>query len=93
MSITVSFDEVLGCSRSRLGVPLLATHYASSGWSDGAVALVASRRRNAGGPRLPRSFDGPQRYFDTIYSDAYCKRARTARRTTSTEPDEIAPYI
>ncbi|QIV79790.1 PLP-dependent cysteine synthase family protein [Mycolicibacterium frederiksbergense] len=56
---------------------LASTHYASGGWSVGAVALVAGWAARV----LPRDTtiaavfpDGPQRYFDTVYNDEYCRR-------------------
>ena len=55
---------------------LAATHYASGGWSVGAVALVAgwAARTFPLGTRIAAVFpDGPQRYFDTIYNDDYCR--------------------
>ncbi|HGM2514557.1 TPA: S-sulfocysteine synthase CysK2, partial [Neisseria gonorrhoeae] len=54
---------------------LAATHYASGGWSVGAVALVAgwAARNLPADTTIAAVFpDGPQRYFDTIYNDAYC---------------------
>jgi cysteine synthase A len=55
---------------------LAATHYASGGWSVGAVALVAGwvARTNSSGATIAAVFpDGPQRYFDTVYNDNYCR--------------------
>ncbi|MFC4128674.1 PLP-dependent cysteine synthase family protein [Nocardia rhizosphaerae] len=55
---------------------LAATHYATGGWSVGAVALVAGwvARRTDPGTRIVAIFpDGPHRYFDTVYNDAYCR--------------------
>ncbi|WP_378740393.1 PLP-dependent cysteine synthase family protein [Nocardia brasiliensis] len=54
---------------------LAATHHASGGWSVGAVALVAGwvARTYDADARIAAVFpDGPQRYFDTVYNDAYC---------------------
>ncbi|WP_026256734.1 PLP-dependent cysteine synthase family protein [Mycobacterium sp. 155] len=54
---------------------LAATHYATGGWSVGAVALVAgwAAQTHARGATVAAIFpDGPQRYFDTIYNDDYC---------------------
>ena len=56
---------------------LAATHYASGGWSVGAVALVAGwvARNSPAGATVAAIFpDGPQRYFDTIYNDDYCRQ-------------------
>lgn len=55
---------------------LAATHHASGGWSVGAVALVAgwAARTMAADTTIAAVFpDGPQRYFDTIYNDDYCR--------------------
>ncbi|MCV7237405.1 PLP-dependent cysteine synthase family protein [Mycolicibacterium celeriflavum] len=55
---------------------LAATHYASGGWSVGAVALVAgwAAHRYPAGVTIAAIFpDGPQRYFDTIYNDDFCR--------------------
>ncbi len=55
---------------------LAATHYASGGWSVGAVALVAAwvARTTPSGATIAAVFpDGPQRYFDTVYNDDYCR--------------------
>ncbi|MGO4616098.1 PLP-dependent cysteine synthase family protein [Nocardia sp. 2YAB30] len=55
---------------------LAATHHASGGWSVGAVALVAGwlARTNDPDVRIVAIFpDGPLRYFDTVYSDEYCR--------------------
>ena len=55
---------------------LAATHYASGGWSVGAVALVAgwAARTMAADATIAAVFpDGPQRYFDTVYNDDYCR--------------------
>nr|WP_051180290.1 PLP-dependent cysteine synthase family protein [Nocardia concava] len=54
---------------------LAATRYATGGWSVGAVALVAGWAAGMApaGTRVATVFpDGPQRYFDTVYNDAYC---------------------
>ena len=56
---------------------LAATHYATGGWSVGAVALVAGwvARTNPPNATIAAVFpDGPQRYFDTVYNDDYCSR-------------------
>ncbi|QHC24838.1 PLP-dependent cysteine synthase family protein [Streptomyces sp. GS7] len=54
---------------------LAASHYATGGWSVGAVALVAGwlSRTLPPGARIAAVFpDGPQRYLSTVYDDAYC---------------------
>ena len=56
---------------------LAASQFASGGWSVGAVALVAgwAARTHPKGTRIAAVFpDGPQRYFDTIYNDDYCRQ-------------------
>lgn len=56
---------------------LAATHYASGGWSVGAVALVAgwAARTYPAETTIAAIFpDGPQRYFDTIFNDDYCRQ-------------------
>ncbi|MFC5185520.1 PLP-dependent cysteine synthase family protein [Actinomadura harenae] len=64
-------EAVWACRR------LAAARYATGGWSVGAVALVASwlARTLPGHQRIAAIFpDGPLRYFDTVYSDAFCTR-------------------
>ncbi len=54
---------------------LASTHYVGGGWSVGAAALVAgwAARTYEPGTRIAAVFpDGPHRYFDTVYNDAYC---------------------
>nr|WP_280525869.1 PLP-dependent cysteine synthase family protein [Gordonia zhaorongruii] len=54
---------------------LASTHYATGGWSVGAVALAAGW---VAGTRSPGTVvagvfpDGPQRYYGTVYNDAFC---------------------
>lgn len=72
---------------------LAATHYASGGWSVGAVALVAGWAARTFSPdtTIAAVFpDGPQRYFDTIYNDEYCNQHQLLGGEPPTEPDEIA---
>ncbi len=55
---------------------LATTHHATGGWSVGAVALVAGwvARNNAPQMQIAAVFpDGPERYFDTVYNDNYCR--------------------
>lgn len=55
---------------------LAATHHASGGWSVGAVALAAGwvARTSSADTRVAAVFpDGPQRYFDTVYNDDFCR--------------------
>ncbi|MFC9881455.1 PLP-dependent cysteine synthase family protein [Streptomyces libani] len=54
---------------------LASSHYATGGWSVGAVALVAGwlSRTEPAGTRIAAVFpDGPQRYLSTVYDDQYC---------------------
>jgi cysteine synthase A len=55
---------------------LAATYYASGGWSVGAVALVAGWAAGTfpAAATVAAIFpDGPQRYFDTVFNDDYCR--------------------
>lgn len=64
-------EAVWACRR------LASTSYASGGWSVGAVGLVAgwAARTLPAGTRIVAVFpDGPQRYFDTVYNDEFCRR-------------------
>lgn len=72
---------------------LARRHYASGGWSVGAVALVAgwTARTYPAGTRIAAIFpDGPHRYLETIYNDAWCRRHDLLDREPPPEPDEIA---
>ncbi|WP_436976068.1 PLP-dependent cysteine synthase family protein [Nocardia xishanensis] len=75
---------------------LAATHHASGGWSVGAVALVAGWLARTCEPdaRIAAVFpDGPLRYFDTVYNDAYCREHGLLGIEPPTEPATIAhPY-
>ncbi|WP_084522522.1 PLP-dependent cysteine synthase family protein [Nocardia inohanensis] len=71
---------------------LAANYHASGGWSVGAVALVAgwAARTHAPGTRIAAVFpDGPHRYFDTVYNDAYCAEHGLLAAAAPTEPDII----
>ncbi|CDO08114.1 MULTISPECIES: PLP-dependent cysteine synthase family protein [Mycolicibacterium] len=71
---------------------LAATHYASGGWSVGAVALVAgwAARKSDPGTTVAAIFpDGPQRYFDTVYNDDYCRTHGLLDKVPSDEPATI----
>jgi cysteine synthase len=64
----------------------------TGGWSVGSVALVADwvARTSAAGTRVAAVFpDGPQRYWDTVFSDEYCERHGLAGVRPAPEPDEI----
>ncbi|MFI6819006.1 PLP-dependent cysteine synthase family protein [Nonomuraea sp. NPDC050328] len=79
-------EAVWACRR------LTAGRYAGGGWSVGAVALVASwmARTEPPGTRIVAIFpDGPQRYADTIYNDAYCRRHGLLVRAPAADPDEV----
>jgi cysteine synthase A len=55
---------------------LATTHHATGGWSVGAVALVAGWAAGQfdADVQVAAVFpDGPQRYFDTVFSDEYCR--------------------
>ncbi|SPF02491.1 PLP-dependent cysteine synthase family protein [Streptomyces sp. MA5143a] len=71
---------------------LAASHYATGGWSVGAVALVAGwlARTEAADTRIVAVFpDGPQRYLDTVYDDEYCARHGLLAGPPPLEPDVI----
>ncbi|MCV7283785.1 PLP-dependent cysteine synthase family protein [Mycolicibacterium wolinskyi] len=83
----VAPDEAVWACRT-----LAATHYASGGWSVGAVALVAGWI--AGNEPIETTVaavfpDGPQRYFDTVYNDDYCRQHGLLRDHRPIEPDLV----
>ncbi|BBZ16010.1 PLP-dependent cysteine synthase family protein [Mycolicibacterium gadium] len=72
---------------------LAATHYASGGWSVGAVALVAGwvARNHSTDTTIAAVFpDGPQRYFDTVYNDDYCREHHLLNGPPPEEPAVIS---
>ncbi|BEK86468.1 PLP-dependent cysteine synthase family protein [Nocardia seriolae] len=72
---------------------LAATYHASGGWSVGAVALVAgwATRVHGAATRIAAVFpDGPHRYFDTVYNDAYCEEHGLLDADPPIEPETIA---
>lgn len=72
---------------------LAATHHASGGWSVGAVALVAGWAARSMSPdaTIAAIFpDGPQRYFDSIYNDDYCREHDLLDHLPPHEPAVIA---
>lgn len=80
-------EAVWACRR------LARHHYASGGWSVGAVALVAgwAARTYPAGTRIAAVFpDGPHRYLETVYHDAWCHEHGLLGRVPAEEPDEIA---
>lgn len=79
-------ESVYACRR------LAASHYASGGWSVGAVALVSGwlARTNPPETRIAAIFpDGPQRYFDTVYNDGFCRDHGLLGVAPAAHPDEI----
>ncbi|GAB4585358.1 PLP-dependent cysteine synthase family protein [Nocardia sp. IFM 10818] len=71
---------------------LAATYHASGGWSVGAVALVAgwAARTHTTDTRIAAVFpDGPHRYFDTVYNDAYCAEHGLLAAAPPPEPDVL----
>ncbi|RYE41244.1 MAG: PLP-dependent cysteine synthase family protein [Hyphomicrobiales bacterium] len=72
---------------------LASTYHASGGWSVGAVAQAAGwiARTSTPDARIAAVFpDGPQRYFDTVYNDDYCRRHDLLDRIPPTEPVTIS---
>ncbi|RJQ78765.1 PLP-dependent cysteine synthase family protein [Pseudonocardiaceae bacterium YIM PH 21723] len=72
---------------------LARRHYATGGWSVGAVALVAGwvARTSPAGTRIAAVFpDGPQRYFDTVYNDEYCATHDLLGRPPAAGPQDLA---
>lgn len=68
-------------------------HYATGGWSVGAVALVARWLARTLPPetRIAAVFpDGPQRYVGTVFDDAYCRRHDLLGHLPADDPDEIS---
>lgn len=71
---------------------LAATHHSGGGWSVGAVALVAGWAARTRPPDtvIAAVFpDGPLRYFDSIYSDEYCRQHDLLDRLPPEEPAVI----
>ncbi|MGK5632838.1 PLP-dependent cysteine synthase family protein [Streptomyces sp. URMC 123] len=80
-------EAVWACRR------LAASHYATGGWSVGAVALVAGWLAGTLPPetRIAAVFpDGPQRYLGTVYDDAYCAAHGLLDVEPAQAPDELA---
>ncbi|MFE6056921.1 PLP-dependent cysteine synthase family protein [Kitasatospora sp. NPDC056446] len=72
---------------------LAASHYATGGWSVGAVALVAGwlARTQPADTRIAAVFpDGPQRYLGTVYDDDYCAAHDLLDHPPADDPDELA---
>lgn len=71
---------------------LAARSYATGGWSVGAVGLVADwvARTSPMSARIAAIFpDCPQRYFDTVYNDDYCREHQLLDRAPAEHPDEL----
>ncbi|MDI9883704.1 PLP-dependent cysteine synthase family protein [Streptomyces sp. HNM0645] len=71
---------------------LAASHYATGGWSVGAVALVAGwlARTLSGDARIAAVFpDGPQRYLGTVYDDDYCAAHGLLEGPPPLEPEVV----
>ncbi|MEV4179223.1 pyridoxal-phosphate dependent enzyme [Nonomuraea sp. NPDC049709] len=71
---------------------LAQIHYATGGWSVGAVTVVASwhARTRPPGTRIAAIFpDGPARCCTTVFDDAYCAGHDLLDRPPAAEPDEI----
>ncbi|OBK49006.1 pyridoxal-5'-phosphate-dependent protein subunit beta [Mycobacterium kubicae] len=72
---------------------LAATHFTSGGWSVGAVALVAGWAAHTmpADTTIAAVFpDGPQRYFDTIYNDDYCREHDLLDHNPPLEPAVVS---
>ncbi|TXS52527.1 PLP-dependent cysteine synthase family protein [Streptomyces sp. uw30] len=72
---------------------LARDHYATGGWSVGAVALVARWLTRTLPPedRIVAVFpDGPQRYVGTVFDDAYCREHGLLGDLPADDPDRIA---
>lgn len=64
----------------------------TGGWSVGAVALVADwvARTSPVGTRIAAVFpDGPQRYWNTVFSDDYCRQHDLDNIRPALRPDEL----
>ncbi|MBI0293198.1 PLP-dependent cysteine synthase family protein [Streptomyces sp. PRKS01-29] len=71
---------------------LATSHYATGGWSVGAVALVAGwfARTMPADARIAAIFpDGPQRYVGTVYDDDYCAAHGLLVSPPAAEPEVI----
>lgn len=71
---------------------LATSHYATGGWSVGAVALVAGwlARTLPEDTRIAAVFpDGPQRYLGTVYDDDYCAAHGLLDAPPAPEPEVV----
>jgi cysteine synthase A len=72
---------------------LARRHYVSGGWSVGAVALVAGWAAGVWPPgtRIAAVFpDGPHRYLETVFNDAWCREHGLLEQDPPAGPEEIA---
>ncbi|MEV0598913.1 PLP-dependent cysteine synthase family protein [Streptomyces sp. NPDC050315] len=71
---------------------LATSHYATGGWSVGAVALVSGwlARTEPADTRIAAIFpDGPQRYLGTVYDDDYCAAHGLLDSPPAAEPEVV----
>ncbi|MEU5977825.1 PLP-dependent cysteine synthase family protein [Streptomyces sp. NPDC047315] len=71
---------------------LASSHYATGGWSVGAVAQVAGwlARTLPADARIAAVFpDGPQRYLGTVYDDDYCAAHGLLDGPPAAEPEVV----
>ncbi|MGP3988342.1 PLP-dependent cysteine synthase family protein [Streptomyces sp. 3N207] len=71
---------------------LATSHYATGGWSVGAVALVAGWLARTLPPtaRIAAVFpDGPQRYLNTVFDDDYCAAHNLLNAPPAPDPEVI----
>ncbi|PPS85568.1 PLP-dependent cysteine synthase family protein [Streptomyces sp. MH60] len=71
---------------------LARDHYATGGWSVGAVALVARWAAHTlpAENRIVAIFpDGPQRYVGTVFDDAYCREHGLLDDPPADDPEEV----
>ncbi|MCW2898973.1 MAG: pyridoxal-5-phosphate-dependent protein subunit beta [Streptosporangiaceae bacterium] len=72
---------------------LAATHYATGGWSVGAVTVVAAwlARTLPADCRIAAIFpDGPARYLGTVFNHDYCSNHDLLGRPPAADPQEFA---
>ncbi|MEU6678926.1 PLP-dependent cysteine synthase family protein [Streptomyces sp. NPDC046925] len=90
------FDEVHWVAAPeavRAARELARHHYATGGWSVGAVALVArwlARTLPAENRIVTVLPDGPHRYLGTVFDDVYCREHDLLGHPPAEDPDEIA---
>lgn len=90
-----AFDEIHWVSPAEAAWTcrqMAATGYATGGWSVGAVALVADWVARSGQPdsRVAGVFpDGPYRYAETIYDDAFCAEHGLLAYLPADEPQTL----